>query len=1047
MGTKKSNKLYAAAAALAVTASAVAPGLTADAASKVTVKSVTNPASISHYGGYTFAVKKLSLPKTVKVLLSNKKYENRSVKWGKVSYDKKYIGKYQTISGTVSGTTKKASIKVKLNNYPVDVIEPKLAPVAVGEKLNLPSTIDVKYKDGKVIARSAKSFNLTAEKTDKAGMMKLSYNYMGKNSSIKGSIAYEVKAAEITNVMDEVKEDTLSVSADVKFPAKDAKAQLLIFPGKDESKALPAIDGKLEGGKFTAEGKMIPDGTHSYSIKIGDVVTPAKEFKVDNAAKIEGLSAVSTKSLKVQFNKAVDTTKAIFEVKKGTPTANISKYTWSEDKKSVTLELAGKLSAGEYTVNVKGLTETTLTKSVNVENEKVAKIEVASDKAILTSATSAVVGYKVLNQYGEDITKTVTVNVTPTRGTVAAGDVDASKGMITVNNLANVKSGEKFTLTLVHGETAVNTTKEVTVSDASKVDEVKVTGLYNADGKALTEDNRTSTFYVKLDAKDQYGNSLKAADLTGNVIVNSSNQTVVGASASDIKDITIDGVKTTVVELNSSAATAGKSTITVISLATGKSNTLEVEVKEGVKVNTFGLSQPELAVAKEKIEIPFEALDKDGNKVDKKSLLNAVQFNVAGLGLSSSDISIVTDSKGVNKLVLDATNVSSAGGPVTITTVSPTQKVSTLVVNVKEAAKPVYVSGLKDIEANLKAGGTVAITVDNLVIKDQYDRDYDISGDLGTSANNFELKVTSNDTAIASISNGGIINAAGGSLTLSGIAKGTASLKVELLKYPATGSSVLVNGSEFEKTIRVAEASEFVSYEVANISTVFDDSAALVADNAYEKALKVYGVLANGQKVLLDDTDYSVRLAGQNGVSAVAGTTDKEWTIDVTAAAASTSPIVYAENATEATAKAIVTINSTGDRLEKEFTISKVAPKVSSTKFNDTDVVDGIYTVSGNTATTANLFGLFTGSNAEVKDQYGELAAVSSAGVVRFANGSTKQAFITVSNIVDASTATPLTVANNGTATATVSSIEAGDSFKSTFEFVGGYTSSVKVVK
>lgn len=304
MGTKKSNKLYAAAAALAVTASAVAPGLTADAASKVTVKSVTNPASISHYGGYTFAVKKLSLPKTVKVLLSNKKYENRSVKWGKVSYDKKYIGKYQTISGTVSGTTKKASIKVKLNNYPVDVVEPKLAPVAVGEKLNLPSTIDVKYKDGKVIARSAKSFNLTAEKTDKAGMMKLSYNYMGKNSSIKGSIAYEVKAAEITNVMNEIKDDMLSVSADVKYPAKDAKAEVLVYAFKDMTKEPIKVAAELKDGKLTAKSGVLPAGTHAFAVKVGEVVSPAKDFVIE-APMVKEVKAINATEVKVTFNKAV----------------------------------------------------------------------------------------------------------------------------------------------------------------------------------------------------------------------------------------------------------------------------------------------------------------------------------------------------------------------------------------------------------------------------------------------------------------------------------------------------------------------------------------------------------------------------------------------------------------------------------------------------------------------------------------------------------------------------------------------------------------------
>lgn len=390
MGTKKSNKLYAAAAALAVTASAVAPGLTADAASKVTVKSVTNPASISHYGGYTFAVKKLSLPKTVKVLLSNKKYENRSVKWGKVSYDKKYIGKYQTISGTVSGTTKKASIKVKLNNYPVDVVEPKLAPVAVGEKLNLPSTIDVKYKDGKVIARSAKSFNLTAEKTDKAGMMKLSYNYMGKNSSIKGSIAYEVKAAEITNVMNEIKDDMLSVSADVKYPAKDAKVEVLVYAFKDMTKEPIKVAAELKDGKLTAKSGVLPAGTHAFAVKVGEVVSPAKDFVIE-APMVKEVKAINATQVLVKFNKELDKataeTEANYKVNNEAVAAP-AVAELQEDKKSVVITLEESKNKTSFTFGVEGVKTVDL-KSVesftstvavdDVTNPEVKSVSIASN--------------------------------------------------------------------------------------------------------------------------------------------------------------------------------------------------------------------------------------------------------------------------------------------------------------------------------------------------------------------------------------------------------------------------------------------------------------------------------------------------------------------------------------------------------------------------------------------------------------------------------------------------------------------------------------------
>lgn len=198
--TKKSNKLYAAAAALAVTASVVAP-VAADAASKVSVKYIA-PILMKHAGGSKYAVKKLMLPTKVKVKLTNGKYEMRSVKWsGSVKFEQKYINKYQVLYGTVAGTSKKAILKVELQNYPVDVLEPVLEPVAVGGKIVLPSTISIRYKSGIVVKRPISKFNIKTPDTSKAGKYKIAYSYKGANSVVTGSINYEVKAADITNVM------------------------------------------------------------------------------------------------------------------------------------------------------------------------------------------------------------------------------------------------------------------------------------------------------------------------------------------------------------------------------------------------------------------------------------------------------------------------------------------------------------------------------------------------------------------------------------------------------------------------------------------------------------------------------------------------------------------------------------------------------------------------------------------------------------------------------------------------------------------------------
>lgn len=462
MGTKKSNKLYAAAAALAVTASAVAPGLSADAATKVTVKSVVNPASISHYGGYANSVKKLSLPKTVKVMLSNKKTENRSVKWGKVAYDAKYVGKYQTITGTVSGTSLKATIKVKLNNYPIDVVEPKLAPVAVGEEVKLPSTITVKYKDGKSIERSIKSFTISKADTSKAGKMKLSYSYKGSNLEIKGSIAYEVKAAEITNVMNEVKDDMLSVSADVKYPAKGAKAEVLVYPGKDVSKAMP-FAAEIKDGKLMAKTVALPAGSHSFAVKVGEVVSPAKDFVIE-APMVKEVKAINATQVEVAFNKAVDA-KSVFtdgvsgSLKTGVltfntidavSTGNINGML-SQDGKTLTLTADNNLEKRYDVVIDKVMTAT------GSSVEKFSKI-ITIDKDITAPklvGTERITATKVKVKFSEPMTSAGSTTFKLADGTVVSGITGEGKlvdgGMAVELDLSNasVPVGKEIIATII----------------------------------------------------------------------------------------------------------------------------------------------------------------------------------------------------------------------------------------------------------------------------------------------------------------------------------------------------------------------------------------------------------------------------------------------------------------------------------------------------------------------------------------------------------------------------------------------------------------------
>ncbi|AFS71546.1 hypothetical protein [Exiguobacterium antarcticum] len=348
--TKKSNKLYAAAAALAVTASVVAP-VAADAASKVSVKYIA-PILMKHAGGSKYAVKKLMLPTKVKVKLTNGKYEMRSVKWsGSVKFEQKYINKYQVLYGTVAGTSKKAILKVELQNYPVDVLEPVLEPVAVGGKVVLPSTISIRYKSGIVVKRPISKFNIKTPDTSKAGKYKIAYSYKGANSVVTGSINYEVKAADITNVMGSVDDQTLSVKADVMYAASGAMADLLIYPGKDMSKAPIVAKGTLSNGKFMASQAGIPEGTHSYVVKVGDVKSPAMDFTIANTM-LTSAKAIGNKKVEVSFSRAVDSVSVDnFKIAGGTVTA----VNLSPDKKSALLDVSGLEYDKDYTVEAKGI--------------------------------------------------------------------------------------------------------------------------------------------------------------------------------------------------------------------------------------------------------------------------------------------------------------------------------------------------------------------------------------------------------------------------------------------------------------------------------------------------------------------------------------------------------------------------------------------------------------------------------------------------------------------------------------------------------------------
>src|SRR5690606_20279164 len=138
---------------------------------------------------------------------------------------------------------------------------------------------------------------------------------------------------------------------------------------------------------------------------------------------------------------------------------------------------------------------------------KVEKIEFLSDKAALNRGdnTKVSVGYKVLNQYGEEM------NSESLSATAGKGSASAASGTLTIDADTPFILGEKLSVSLVHLNGAF-ATATLDVSAPAAVSSVDIVKLWNTDNKELVAGDTSNTFYLVLDLKDQYGASV--TDLT-----------------------------------------------------------------------------------------------------------------------------------------------------------------------------------------------------------------------------------------------------------------------------------------------------------------------------------------------------------------------------------------------------------------------------------------------------------------------------------------------------------------------------------------------------
>lgn len=621
--------------------------------------------------------------------------------------------------------------------------------------------------------------------------------------------------------------------------------------------------------------------------------------------KISEANVTGAKKLTVKFNKAVDTAKATLEIKNLNSVVNILKTNWSEDKKSVDLDFANTLSESEYTINVKGITSDVLTINVKVSSEKIQKITI-NDKAPLINnaeANKISVGYKVVNQYNEDISDSVSdLILTSSSGTIDTALSKPGMAVISLPTGSRFTIGDKVTFSILQKSTAMYTTATTTVSSQAMVDSIEIQKVYNADSKKILAANSlASEFKLLINAKDQYGNAVDASKfgtetyltitnpLVLNVVRDSSNNPIYSST-------TVDGIKYISLQLKKSTNvgttddfTAGKSTVSIVSF-TGKTARLEVTVNEVLKVDRLAFSTPNLAVAGESFTVPFTAYSANGEVItDYNALTSSITSLYTSDNLAKA-LFVYDSATSKTQLIVTPDPAKFTAHNFTIYAITNSGKSFMQSVNVGKKAEPTVISGFKadDLGRSFNDAQLLnskqTLSLDQVIVNDQYGRK--ISPIWGTIDNTYSIKVDSSSPSnIASSKTS--LSTSTDSADFTANAKGSSDITLTLQvtkSVNGTSTASAVPNSQLSKSIRVVEKSSITKYEFGDVTKLYQyqdtfntatNKAVTDAEVAlYTKNIIIYGLIDNNKKVEIPSSEYSLgsTLIKNNVLNAIHGT-------------------------------------------------------------------------------------------------------------------------------------------------------------------------------
>lgn len=634
---------------------------------------------------------------------------------------------------------------------------------------------------------------------------------------------------------------------------------------------------------------------------------------VADKLEMSSLSATKANELTATFTNAVASTSAItIKVNKAGSTTAISGTTkWSDDATSVVFTATANLTAGTYEMTATDSTDATKTtsKTVAVENERVEEITILNEVALTSKdKKTAYIYYDVLNQYGESLKESTTINWTVSSDQTpkinkAVGKISAKR-----TDGKDYTYGELLFVTGVYAKNGKAVQKQMSIGMEQSLDTVKTVGFVKDTDKntileRLPANFQSGQYKMLYETYDQNGNPIDAED--GNITNN--NVTFISDNVlllkNDFKDggiYTIKGVEyaSVTIEPGQYVDKGGEVNITAISNKTGKKTIMNYVIGGTPILKSLVLNQPAEVVADgESHEIPFVATDIDGNQITNYESIVRTTNTLSLTASDDSTLSVVQKNDGTAKVVwTDNSKWSGAktsdfdpwgsatyddiDRSVALTTVVVGGESNNLILQVSDKARPVAVKS-----ATLKPDATTAIVendsddldLSDFVFVDQYGRAMDSVGMKAQAIDFFKYSLDNggwnkayygvkaefnkNNSAFASsqISTGAAVIVTG-----SGLASHAANVvnSVRWTSKPLT----TVTGNAIAVNVEGKEKIESVKYSVVSISTTDVTKVGTVAASDFDyvgKALNMsYSVVP-----MKDVTNISIKSLNKQYIS------------------------------------------------------------------------------------------------------------------------------------------------------------------------------------